>query len=85
MNAPRPVARAANAVVPAHATRPPRWRAPARSQLIIQGPPGHRQSQTITNLIADYVARGKRVLFLCEKRAAIDLVFFHRLRPQGLG
>src|SRR6185312_10523714 len=33
--------------------------------------------------IADYVARGKRVLFVCEKRAAIDVVF-HRLRQQGL-
>lgn len=50
---------------------------------IIQGPPGTGKSQTITNLIADYVARGKRVLFVCEKRAAIDVVF-HRLRQQGL-
>lgn len=51
--------------------------------LIIQGPPGTGKSQTITNLIADYVARGKRVLFVCEKRAAIDVVF-HRLRQQRL-
>ncbi len=29
------------------------------------------------------MARGKRVLFVCEKRAAIDVVF-HRLRQQGL-
>jgi len=50
---------------------------------IIQGPPGTGKSQTITNLIADYVARGRRVLFVCEKRAAIDVVF-HRLRQQGL-
>jgi predicted DNA-binding WGR domain protein len=50
---------------------------------IIQGPPGTGKSQTITNLIADYVAQGKRVLFVCEKRAAIDVVF-HRLRQQGL-
>ncbi len=50
---------------------------------IIQGPPGTGKSQTITNLISDYVARGKRVLFVCEKRAAIDVVF-HRLRQQGL-
>jgi len=50
---------------------------------IIQGPPGTGKSQTITNLIADYVASGKRVLFVCEKRAAIDVVFF-RLRQQGL-
>ena len=51
---------------------------------IIQGPPGTGKSQTITNLIADYVARGKRVLFVCQKRAAIDVVF-HRLEKQGLG
>ncbi len=50
---------------------------------IIQGPPGTGKSQTITNLIADFVARGKRVLFVCEKRAAIDVVF-HRLGRQGL-
>jgi hypothetical protein len=50
---------------------------------IIQGPPGTGKSQTITNLIADYVARGKRVLFVCEKRAAIDVVHL-RLRQRGL-
>lgn len=56
----------------------------AGDSFIIQGPPGTGKSQTITNLIADYVARGKRVLFVCEKRAAIDVVFY-RLRQQGLG
>lgn len=50
---------------------------------IIQGPPGTGKSQTITNLIADYVARGRRVLFVCEKRAAIDVVYL-RLKQQGL-
>jgi predicted DNA-binding WGR domain protein/DNA polymerase III delta prime subunit len=50
---------------------------------IIQGPPGTGKSQTITNLIADYVARGKRVLFVCEKRAAIDVVY-SRLKQRGL-
>lgn len=50
---------------------------------IIQGPPGTGKSQTITNLIADFVAQGKRVLFVCEKRAAIDVVF-HRLEQSGL-
>ncbi|WP_164103206.1 AAA domain-containing protein [Candidatus Laterigemmans baculatus] len=50
---------------------------------IIQGPPGTGKSQTITNLIADFVARGKRVLFVCEKRAAIDVVYA-RLKQCGL-
>ncbi|MBX7207638.1 MAG: DUF4011 domain-containing protein [Verrucomicrobiaceae bacterium] len=58
-------------------------RARTGESFIIQGPPGTGKSQTITNLIADYVALGKRVLFVCEKRAAIDVVF-HRLRQQGL-
>lgn len=51
---------------------------------IIQGPPGTGKSQTITNLIADFAARGKRVLFVCEKRAALDVVF-NRLKQAGLG
>ena len=55
----------------------------AGRSFIVQGPPGTGKSQTITNLIADYIAKDKRVLFVCEKRAAIDVVF-HRLRQQGL-
>jgi hypothetical protein len=57
----------------------------ARSErsFIIQGPPGTGKSQTITNLIADYAGRGKRVLFVCEKRAALDVVF-SRLRQSSL-
>ncbi|MCR9202060.1 MAG: AAA domain-containing protein, partial [Planctomycetaceae bacterium] len=58
-------------------------RARTGESYIIQGPPGTGKSQTITNLIADYVVRGRRILFVCEKRAAIDVVF-HRLRQQGL-
>ena len=50
---------------------------------IIQGPPGTGKSQTITNLIADFVARGKNILFVCEKRAALDVVY-HRLKQNGL-
>ncbi len=51
---------------------------------IIQGPPGTGKSQTITNLIAALVADEKRVLFVCEKRAALDVVA-HRLDQVGLG
>lgn len=50
---------------------------------IIQGPPGTGKSQTITNLIAYYVGAGRKVLFVCEKRAALDVVF-HRLKQRGL-
>ena len=50
---------------------------------VIQGPPGTGKSQTITNLIAYYVGAGKKVLFVCEKRAALDVVF-HRLKQRDL-
>ena len=50
---------------------------------IIQGPPGTGKSQTIANLIADYIIQQKRVLFVCEKRAALDVVYA-RLKQQGL-
>lgn len=43
--------------------------------MIIEGPPGTGKSQTITNLIADYVLAGKRVLFVAEKATALDVVF----------
>jgi very-short-patch-repair endonuclease len=52
--------------------------------LIIKGPPGTGKSQTISNLISTLVARGRRVLFVAEKRAAIDAVL-RRLNQVGLG
>ncbi|HEY2249553.1 MAG TPA: AAA domain-containing protein [Planctomycetaceae bacterium] len=58
-------------------------RARGGESYIIQGPPGTGKSQTITNLIADFLGQGKRVLFVCEKRAAIDVVY-HRLHSTGL-
>ncbi|RFS20523.1 DUF3320 domain-containing protein [Chitinophaga silvatica] len=42
--------------------------------LIIQGPPGTGKSQTITNIIADAIGRGKKVLFVAEKLAALEVV-----------
>lgn len=43
--------------------------------IVIQGPPGSGKSQTIVNLIADYLSKGKKVLFVSEKRPALDVVF----------
>ncbi len=51
--------------------------------LVIQGPPGTGKSQTIANLITTLIARGKRVLFVAEKRAAIEAVT-KRLEQVGL-
>ena len=42
--------------------------------LVIQGPPGTGKSQTITNLVAESLARGQRVLFVAEKLAALEVV-----------
>lgn len=50
---------------------------------VIDGPPGTGKSQTIANLIAALVAAGKRVLFVAEKRAALDAVR-NRLLEAGL-
>lgn len=51
--------------------------------LIVEGPPGTGKSQTIANLITCLTAREKTVLFVAEKRAAIDAVAT-RLQNVGL-
>jgi very-short-patch-repair endonuclease len=46
----------------------------AGRNLVIQGPPGTGKSQTISNLIAAAVVQGKKVLFVAEKLAALEVV-----------
>lgn len=42
---------------------------------VLQGPPGTGKSQTITNIIAEKLSEGKKVLFVSEKMAALDVVY----------
>jgi len=48
--------------------------AEAGRSFVLEGPPGTGKSQTITNLILRLIARGKSVLFVAEKQAALDVV-----------
>ncbi|HEY1067738.1 MAG TPA: DUF4011 domain-containing protein, partial [Pirellulales bacterium] len=56
----------------------------AGDSLIVDGPPGTGKSQTIANLIAEFLALGKTVLFVSEKAAALEVVK-RRLDQHGLG
>ncbi|WP_210486356.1 AAA domain-containing protein [Rufibacter aurantiacus] len=55
----------------------------AGQSVVVQGPPGTGKSQLICNLVSDYLARGKSVLVVCQKRAALDVVY-QRLSTTGL-
>ena len=50
---------------------------------VLQGPPGTGKSQTITNIIAECLACGKKVLFVSEKLAALSVVY-DKLKKAGL-
>ena len=52
--------------------------------LVVQGPPGTGKSQTIANIIAVMAKADKKILFIAEKRAALEVVF-KRLERCGLG
>jgi len=52
--------------------------------MVINGPPGTGKSQTITNVIAAGLKVGKKILFVSEKQAALEVVR-HRLNQANLG
>ena len=52
--------------------------------LALEGPPGTGKSQTITNIIGAFLNKGKRVLFVAQKKPALDVVY-KNLKSCGLG
>jgi len=50
---------------------------------VLQGPPGTGKSQTITNIISELIYRGKKVLFVSEKMAALEVVY-NNMKKVGL-
>lgn len=56
---------------------------PDAQGLVVQGPPGTGKSQMIANLVAAAVGQGQRVLLVCQKRAALDVVA-ERLQSVGV-
>ena len=56
----------------------------SEESFVLHGPPGTGKSQTITSLIANALAKGKSVLFVAEKMAALEVVQ-KRLDSIGIG
>jgi superfamily I DNA and/or RNA helicase len=59
------------------------YAAKAGASFVIQGPPGTGKSQTIANIIAESLAQNKKVLFVSEKKAALEVVI-NRLKASNL-
>ena len=59
-------------------------KARAGISFVLQGPPGTGKSQTITNIVAELLGLGKKVLFVSEKQAALNVVY-DKLCKAGLG
>ena len=58
-------------------------RAGEGASFVLHGPPGTGKSQTITSMIANAIANNQKVLFVAEKKAALEVVY-SRLKKIGL-
>jgi very-short-patch-repair endonuclease len=50
---------------------------------VLEGPPGTGKSETIANIIAHNIGKGRKVLFVAEKMAALNVVY-RRMQKVGL-
>jgi hypothetical protein len=53
------------------------------NSLVVQGPPGTGKSQTISNIIANYINLCRSVLFVTEKKTAAGVVYNRLNRLRG--
>ncbi|WNM17259.1 DUF4011 domain-containing protein [Mesomycoplasma ovipneumoniae] len=71
-------------ILPADSSQEKAIQAAIRGEnFILDGPPGTGKSQTITNIINEFLARNKTVLFVSEKLAALNVVYSN-LKKIGL-
>ena len=47
----------------------------SKKGIVVHGPPGTGKSQTIVNLVSSALAKDQKVLVVCQKRAALDVVY----------
>ena len=74
-----------NAVLPSDSSQDAVILESQRSDIVVvRGPPGTGKSQVIVNLVSDALMRGEKVLVVCQKRAALEVVR-QRLDSAGLG
>ncbi|MDO5064416.1 MAG: DUF4011 domain-containing protein, partial [Actinomyces bowdenii] len=57
----------------------------AGRSFVVEGPPGTGKSQTVANLIFRALATGRTVMFVAEKRSALDVVARRLSRDAGIG
>ena len=59
------------------------WASSHDETFVLHGPPGTGKSQTITSMIADGIANDRTILFVAEKKVALDVVY-SRLEKIGI-
>ncbi|TAH25815.1 MAG: hypothetical protein EAZ07_06005 [Cytophagales bacterium] len=51
------------------------WASKTGKSIVIQGPPGSGKSQFITNLVCEFIACGKNVVVVSQKKTALEVIY----------